>query len=91
MRCFRIDRIYRCILKYIATVMGEEYILPPVLNLDNVYETSTPDSPVVFILNPGADPGKDLVKLAKRCDISDSDFVRISLGQGQEKVTNQSM
>lgn len=54
--------------------MGEEYILPPVLNLDNVYETSTPDSPVVFILNPGADPGKDLVKLAKRCDISDSDF-----------------
>lgn len=66
--------------------MGEEYITPPVLNLDNVYEQSSPTAPVVFILSPGADPAKDLVKLAKRCEVDTSDFVRISLGQGQEKV-----
>lgn len=71
---------------YIAAVMGDDYITPPVLNLDNVYEKSSLDSPVVFILSPGADPAKDLLKLANRCGIYSSDFIRISLGQGQEKV-----
>lgn len=69
--------------------MGEEFILPPVLNLDNVYEASSPESPVVFILSPGADPCKDLTKLAKRCDVDEADFQRISLGLGQEKVRHR--
>lgn len=65
--------------------MGNEYITPPVLNLDDIYEQTSPLIPVVFILSPGADPTKDLFKLAKRCGVHDN-FMRISLGQGQENV-----
>lgn len=68
-------------------VMGEEYVTPPVLNLDDVFEQSNPATPVVFILSPGADPAKDLTKLSKRCGIDKNDFLLISLGQGQEPVS----
>lgn len=69
-------------------VMGEEYVTPPVLNLDDVFEQSNAFTPVVFILSPGADPGKDLLKLSKRCGVDANSFQMISLGQGQEPVSS---
>lgn len=66
MRCFRVDRIVRTVTNYIEDMMGEEFITPPVISLDAIFEQSSPLMPVVFILSPGSDPTSDLMKLAER-------------------------
>ncbi|XP_017781324.1 PREDICTED: dynein heavy chain 10, axonemal [Nicrophorus vespilloides] len=81
LRCFRVDRVFRAVGDFITKVMGEEYIMPPVISLDNIFEQSTPMMPVVFVLSPGSDPTADLMKLAER---SNAQFKYLSLGQGQE-------
>uniref|UniRef100_A0A182NRZ8 AAA+ ATPase domain-containing protein n=1 Tax=Anopheles dirus TaxID=7168 RepID=A0A182NRZ8_9DIPT len=84
MRCLRVDRVYRMLNNYVAQTMGEEFITPPILSFDAIYEQSTASTPVVFILSPGSDPTSDLMKLADRCGFGGPKFKHISLGQGQE-------
>lgn len=84
MRCLRVDRVYRMLNNYVAQTMGEEFITPPILSFDSIYEQSTASTPVVFILSPGSDPTSDLMKLADRCGFGGNKFKHISLGQGQE-------
>lgn len=86
LRCFRVDRVFRAINTYISDTMGEEYITPPVISFDAIYEQSTALIPVVFILSPGSDPTSDLMKLAERSGAGEGKFRHISLGQGQENV-----
>lgn len=86
LRCFRVDRVYRAINTYITITMGEEYITPPVISFDAIYEQTTATIPVVFVLSPGSDPTSDLMKLADRCGAGEGRFRHISLGQGQEVV-----
>ena len=86
LRCFRVDRVYRAITNYVTVKMGEQYVTPPVINLENVLEQSTPLSPIVFILSPGADPGGDLFKLAETRGFGGNRFKFLAMGQGQEKV-----
>jgi dynein heavy chain, axonemal len=84
LRCFRIDRIYRALNNFITNVMGEEFITPPVVSFDAIFEQGSCKTPVVFILSAGSDPTNDLMKLADRCGVADKNFKHISLGQGQE-------
>jgi len=85
-RCFRIDRIYRGIINYIIKIMGKQYITPPHVSFDMIFEESTPTMPVVFILSPGSDPTSELMKLADRYGYGGGKFRYLSLGQNQEKV-----
>lgn len=85
------DRVYRAINAYITITMGEEYITPPVISFDAIYEQTTAIIPVVFVLSPGSDPTSDLMKLADRCGAGDGKFRHISLGQGQEEVIANSI
>ncbi|XP_068620608.1 LOW QUALITY PROTEIN: dynein axonemal heavy chain 10 [Battus philenor] len=84
LRCFRVDRIYRALTDYITVTLGEDYITPPVISFDMIFEQTTPFTPVVFILSPGSDPTADLMKLADRCGFGGGKFKYLSLGQGQE-------
>uniref|UniRef100_A0A3Q1G9E8 Dynein axonemal heavy chain 10 n=1 Tax=Acanthochromis polyacanthus TaxID=80966 RepID=A0A3Q1G9E8_9TELE len=84
LRCFRVDRVYRAVTDYVTVTMGE-YVQPPVINFDAIYEQSTPFSPIVFILSPGSDPASDLMKLAERSSFGGK-FKFLAMGQGQEKV-----
>lgn len=83
-RCFRVDRVYRCVVDFITATMGEEYVTPPVVSLDSIFDQSSPLMPVVFILSPGSDPTSELMKLADRCGMGGGKFRYLSLGQGQE-------
>jgi dynein heavy chain len=89
LRCFRVDRIYRAITNFVTIKMGEQYVTPPVVNLENILEQSTPFSPIVFILSPGADPAGDLGKLAETKGFGGNRFKFLAMGQGQEKVALQ--
>ncbi|KAG6801134.1 dynein heavy chain 10, axonemal [Apis mellifera caucasica] len=84
MRCFRVDRVYRSIVNYITDIMGEEYITPPHISFELIFEQSTPTMPIVFILSPGSDPTSELMKLADKYGCGGGRFKYLSLGQGQE-------
>ena len=86
LRCFRVDRIYLAVTQFVTRVMGEKYVMPPVISFEAIYEQSTPLSPIVFILSPGSDPASDLMKLADRSGFGVNKLKYLSLGQGQEKV-----
>ena len=66
--------------------MGEKYVTPPVISFESVFEQSTPFSPIIFILSPGADPAGDLGKLAERVGYGGNRLKFLAMGQGQEKV-----
>ena len=86
LRCFRVDRVYRAITNFVTGRMGEVYVTPPVISFENIYDQSTPQSPIVFILSPGADPAGDLGKLADRMGYGGNRFKFLAMGQGQEKA-----
>lgn len=91
MRCFRVDRVYRSIVNYITEIMGEEYITPPHISFELIFEQSTPTMPIVFILSPGSDPTSELMKLADKYGCGGGRFKYLSLGQGQETVHHCSL
>lgn len=89
LRCFRLDRVYRAVTDYVTITMGEKYVQPPVISFEAIYEQSSPNSPIVFILSPGSDPASDLMKLAERSGFGGSRLKFLAMGQGQEKVALQ--
>ncbi|KXS21993.1 hypothetical protein M427DRAFT_494431 [Gonapodya prolifera JEL478] len=89
LRCFRIDRVYNAVTNFVIKQMGEKYVTPPVINYQNIFEQSTPFSPVVFVLSPGADPQGELQKLAESLGFGGSRLKFLSLGQGQAPIALQ--
>jgi dynein heavy chain len=89
LRCFRVDRVYNSVTNFVIKNMGEKYVMPPVINYNNIFEQSTPSSPVVFILSPGADPQSDLQKLAENLGFGGNKLKFLSLGQGQAPIALQ--
>uniref|UniRef100_A0A8C9TU55 Dynein axonemal heavy chain 10 n=1 Tax=Scleropages formosus TaxID=113540 RepID=A0A8C9TU55_SCLFO len=89
LRCFRVDRVYRAVTDYVTVTLGEKYVQPPVISFEAIFEQSTPNSPIVFILSPGADPASDLMKLAEKLGFGGSRLKFLAMGQGQEKVALQ--
>ncbi|KAF0872101.1 DYH10 protein, partial [Crocuta crocuta] len=89
LRCFRVDRVYRAVTDYVTLTMGEKYVQPPMISFDAIFEQSTPNSPIVFILSPGSDPASDLMKLAERSGFGGNRLKFLAMGQGQEKLALQ--
>ncbi|XP_044777260.1 dynein axonemal heavy chain 10 isoform X1 [Neomonachus schauinslandi] len=89
LRCFRVDRVYRAVTNYVTETMGEKYVQPPMISFEAIFEQSTPNSPIVFILSPGSDPASDLMKLAERSGFGGNRLKFLAMGQGQEKVALQ--
>ncbi|ERE76020.1 dynein heavy chain 8, axonemal [Cricetulus griseus] len=89
LRCFRVDRVYRAVTDYVTLTMGEKYVQPPMISFETIFEQSTPNSPIVFILSPGSDPASDLMKLAERSGFGGNRLKFLAMGQGQEKVALQ--
>ncbi|XP_076363131.1 dynein heavy chain at 89D isoform X2 [Tachypleus tridentatus] len=89
LRCFRVDRVYCGVMNYVESELGEHYVIPPIINFEVILEQSSPTSPVVFILSPGADPASNLTKLAEKSGLGSNRLKFLSLGQGQEKAAFQ--
>ncbi|XP_075256614.1 dynein axonemal heavy chain 10-like [Convolutriloba macropyga] len=85
LRCFRVDRVFRAMQDYVSQTMGEKYNKPPVINFEAIFDTSSPNVPIVFILSPGTEPANDLMKLADRVGMGTSKLKMLAMGQGQEK------
>ena len=87
-RCFRPDRVYNAVKLYVIEILGEKYIQPPVLDYHRIYLQSSPLSPMVFILSPGADPQADIQKYSDNMNMT-SKFKFVALGQGQGPIAEQ--
>ena len=66
--------------------LGEGYVQPPVLNFNHVLKMSSPKTPVVFILSPGADPAYSIFELAEVEGMAPPKLKYVSLGQGQGPI-----
>jgi dynein heavy chain len=86
LRCFRVDRIYLAVTQYVTAVMTEQFVTPPVISFESIWDQSTSLSPIVFILSPGSDPTTDLLKLAERTQFGVNRVKLLAMGQGQEAV-----
>lgn len=88
LRCFRVDRIYLAVTQYVTKIMGDQFVTPPVIHFESIWDQSTPLSPIIFILSPGSDPTTDLYKLAERSEFGVAKVKLLAMGQGQEKVSD---
>jgi len=88
LRCFRVDRISLAIQEYVVVKMGKKYLEPPVLNYKKILNQSTPVTPVVFILSPGSDPGREVTKMSDEVGIR---LKPTSMGQGQGPKAEKDM
>jgi dynein heavy chain len=88
MRCFRPDRVYNAVKLFVIEIMGEKYVQPPVLDYSRIFAQSSPSSPMVFILSPGADPQSDIQKFCDEMNMSQR-FKFVALGQGQGPIAEQ--
>ncbi len=52
----RPDKFTHSIQKIISDEIGQQYIEPPPFNLEQTYKDSDCNTPLIFILSPGADP-----------------------------------
>lgn len=89
-RILRTDRSYNAVKLFVKREMGEHFVQPPVINYEQIFQQSSPYSPILFILSPGADPQVDIQKLGERYGFTaPSKFRFISLGQGQGPIALQ--
>lgn len=100
LRCFSPSRIVLAIQHYITKIMGEKYLIPPTIHFDSIFEQSTSQIPVIFILSPGSDPTNDIQKLVERkiptppigTNNEEEKPLRIlAMGQNQEKMALQAL
>nr|CCA14061.1 PREDICTED: similar to hCG1811879 putative [Albugo laibachii Nc14] len=89
LRCFRQDRVYNAMKLFVSSVMGDNYVQPPVLDYERIYSQSSPISPIVCILSPGADPQADIQTLSEAHGFSGHRFRYLALGQGQGHLAEQ--
>ena len=50
------------------------------ISFEAIFEQSTPNSPIVFILSPGSDPASDLMKLAERSGFGGNRLKFLAMG-----------
>lgn len=65
LRCIRPDRVAVQMMHYVSSILGERYVQPPTVDFKNIYAQSTENSPIVFILSPGADPSFEVFRLGE--------------------------
>lgn len=84
LRALRQDRLTSALSSYVVEQMGEKYIEQPAFDIQEMFQETTHQQPIFFVLFPGVDPTTDVEKIASKFDISlqNGRFINISMGQG---------
>ncbi|GBF98747.1 dynein heavy chain axonemal [Raphidocelis subcapitata] len=82
LRCLRPDKVLAAARLFVGGLLGERFVEPPPFDLATCFRESSPATPLVFVLSPGADPMADLLALADEMRFAKK-FEKVSLGQGQ--------
>lgn len=81
-KCLRSDRTLFSARLFVSSTLGAEYVDPPNLDIGDVLKTSSPKTPLMFVLSSGVDPLATLQQLAVKCHM-ENNFFYVPLGQGQ--------
>lgn len=87
-KIFREEKLIILIKNFVLNVLGKIFIESPVFDLKGSFIDSTPTTPIIFVLSPGADPISYLLTLAKEKEM-DTRLKMLSLGQGQGKIARE--
>lgn len=81
LRCFRPDRVRFAIINFVnAYFKGTDFTSTKSTSIQEIYDESTPETPIIFVMAPGVDPTEQLKRFADEVQIK---VVSISLGKGQ--------
>ena len=72
LRVFREEKLVFAVRNFVQISLGKEFTESPPFDLEGAYNDSTNESPLIFILSPGADPNDYLLALAKNKVVSSS-------------------
>jgi len=96
-RVLRPDRMIPAITDFVANTlpMGTRFTQCDQASsfseiLHTTWQDSKPNTPIFFILSPGADPVLDVVKYAKKSGFGDK-YHNVSMGQGQDVVAMEKL
>jgi dynein heavy chain len=90
-RAMRDEKTVQGVREFVRAQLGDSYTTPPPFDLEGAYNDSTSQTPIVFVLSPGADPIDYLLKLAKSKGKAGPGLRMISLGQGQGPIAERMM
>ncbi len=69
--------------RLVEAELGREFVEMPAHNLDDIYIDSSSRTPIIFVIQPGADPFIQIAQLAESKNMTEKNrFTVISLGQG---------
>jgi len=80
-RSIRHDRMTLVSKEFVSSVMGEKYIQPLAVTMDEVFQSSDIGTPIILMLTPGADPTSNLRDMARSKGVQ---INIVSMGEGQE-------
>ena len=55
LKAIRPDKLGQAVQQYVHQEMGQEFLTPPIFDIEKSFSDSTPSTPLIFIL-PGTDP-----------------------------------
>lgn len=80
-KCFQPTKILHCIETLVSSVLGVEFIDPPLFNLPVAFGESTCCNPLLFLLPTDIDPMPHIFRLADNQLISRNRLIWLSLGE----------
>ena len=81
-KALRPDYLTICITDFIKKKMEKHFIEPPLFKIEEGYNNSTKDTPIIFVITPGSDPLTVLKKFSEKKMGKDLKQIS-SLDQGQ--------
>jgi dynein heavy chain len=70
------------IQEFVGKELGQKFVEPQTSEMISLYKESSPITPLIFVLSPGADPASSLYKFAEDMKMMKR-IAAVSLGQGQ--------
>lgn len=83
-RSIREDRTLVAATQFINEILGLEFTKPISYPIDEIWEESTNEEPILFLLSAGADPQSAIDELAKKK--KKYPYEKVSMGEGQERI-----
>ena len=83
-RCVREDRTLLASTKFIAEVLGTQYVQPVTDSVEELWKESAINKPPLFLLSAGADPTNSIDEFAKRKRKYPTK--KVSMGEEQDKL-----